>query len=136
TRREEGVAQEVQRVAIPRDPGILRQMAPGAFETHIYPILPYSLKQLELLYAEAVEAEGGWCRWSFPLEAAEVFANPSGELAIEVSLADGAGVGEVLCSWPDAVVTREGDVVRVTLAARGARPEAPFELRWRTGLAA
>lgn len=138
TPRSEGqVAQEVRRVEVARDPGILRQLAPGSFETHVYPILPWALKQVELLYGESVPAEDGWCRWSFPLEeAGRALENPVGELELTVELGDSAGLGEVECSWPEATVTRAGDRVQVRLQARDLRPERPFELRWRTGLRA
>ncbi len=131
---ESGVAQEVRRVAMARDPGILRQLAPGDFETHIYPILPYALKQLELLYAEAVPGDDGWCRWSFPLGPTAAFANPVGELRFEVVLADTAGLGEVQCAWPGATIEHDGESVRVTVVQRAARPPGPFELRWRPRL--
>src|SRR5438128_1860512 len=61
----EGVVHRVREVRIARDPGILRQTAPDRFDTHVYPILPFSLKQIEVLYAEACTARDGRATFRF-----------------------------------------------------------------------
>lgn len=133
--RQEEVSQTVRAVRVARDPGILRQMAPDRFETHVYPLLPWALKQVEFSYSEALPRAEGWCVWRFPLEAAQAFKTPIGEVLFEVDLGDSAGVGEVETSWPGAEVTRREGRVRVRVHARDHAPARPFELRWRSGLA-
>jgi len=133
--QQEEVSQTVRAVRVARDPGILRQMAPDRFETHVYPIMPWALKQVEFLYSEAVVREGGWCVWRFPLQAARAFKNPIGEVVFEVDLGDSMGIGAVESSWPDAKITRAGGRVRVQIQATAVRAEGPLEVRWRTGLA-
>ncbi|MBI4575073.1 MAG: VWA domain-containing protein [Planctomycetes bacterium] len=130
------VYQEPRAVRIARDPGILRQLRPERFETHIYPILPWSLKQMEVAYAESVAGADGWSVWGFPMEAAQVFVNPVGELQAEVLIEDAAGVGEVRCGWPGADLRREAPGrVRVHVAGQRVRPAGPLEVRWRSCLA-
>lgn len=127
-------AQEVRAVRVARDPGLLRQLAPDRFDMHVYPLLPWALKQVEVTYGEVVPAKDGRCRWSFPFELASAFGEPVGEVLFEVTVEDSAGAAELACNladWPGAVV--EGSTVRF----RGDRVEArrPFEVTWRQALA-
>lgn len=124
-------AQEVRAVRVARDPGLLRQLAPDRFDMHVYPLLPWALKQVEVTYGEVVPAKDGRCRWSFPFELAAAFGEPVGEVLFEVTVEDSAGASELACDWPGAAV--DGKTVRF----QGDRVEArrPFEVTWRQGLA-
>ncbi len=134
----DGAAAEVRPVRVVRDPGILREIGDGAFDTHVYPILPFALREIEVRYAGLVDARGGECVWRFPMGAASIFENPVGEVLFEVTIADSAGVGAVSASAPGADVRRADDgSMRIVHRARSVRfaPGDAFEIRWRTGLA-
>jgi hypothetical protein len=131
------VAEEVHAVRVARDPGLLRETASGSFETHIYPILPRQEKPMELLYAEALPLEDGWCAWRFPLaEAGRALRSPVGALSLAVTIADSAGVEDARCDFPGArVEPRPGGGALVTLEANDVRPLEDLVVRWRPRLA-
>ncbi|MBX3470260.1 MAG: VWA domain-containing protein [Planctomycetes bacterium] len=131
-----GVTHEAREVRVARDPGLMRQMSPDVFDTHVYPILPWALKQVEVTYGELVAARDGRCAWSFPFHLAAAFGEPVGEVVFDVTIEDAAGVQDVACPWPGARVEQEGGRARVRFeAGLVAGDVGPFELTWRQGLA-
>lgn len=118
----------------PRDPGLLRQTESNEFETHVYPFFPWQLREVELLYAFVVPAQGGASTWRFPYELAAAFKNAPADVSFDVRIADTAGVRDAACEWPGAVVTQEGSGARVQFSGRDVAPKS-FGVSWRHGLA-
>src|SRR5690606_31069113 len=118
------------------DPGLMRQMSPDVFDTHVYPILPWALKQVEVTYGELVPARDGRCAWSFPFQLAAAFQDVVGEVLFEVVIEDAAGVKEVTCDFPGATVEHEGARARVRFEQGLVDPAlGSFAVSWRQGLA-
>jgi Ca-activated chloride channel family protein len=119
-----------------RDPALLEYSGRGALQLSLFPIPPNGERRIQLEYSQALQAENGLVRYTYPLSTEKFSAQPLEEVSVRVELSDRAGLRVVYSPTHPVDVTREGtrnERALVGYEARNVLPESDFTLYYSTG---
>jgi len=131
---EEARRQYQEIVSQLRDPALLEYVNQGAFQAHVFPIPSMGERRIELEYSQALTADNGLVRYSYPLNTEKFSAWPLENVSISVDIRANTPIRAVYSPSHPVDVIREG--VSHVLAGyedQGVLPDADFALYYSLG---
>jgi Ca-activated chloride channel family protein len=123
-----------QIVSSMRDPALLEYIGRGAVQARIFPIDPQSERRIELEYTQALPAEGGLVRYTYPLNTEKFSAMPIESVTISVDIQSSIPIRAVYSPSHEVGVSRESDHhVVVGYEAANVLPNTDFALYYSLG---
>lgn len=117
-----------------RDPALLEYTGRGALQLSLFPIPPGGDRRIQLEYSQALEAENGLVRYTYPLSTEKFSAQPLEEVSVRVELSDRNGLRAVYSPSHAVDIAREGNEnAAVEYKAQNVLPESDFTLFYSTG---
>ncbi len=129
-------ARQIYRDAVNRlrDPALLEYTGRGAISAHIFPIPPQGERRIELEYTQALTADNGLVRYTYPLNTEKFSAKPLQEVSISVDIADTQPIRAVYSpTHPISASHTDANHVAAGYEAKNVTPDADFTLYYSLG---
>ncbi len=116
------------------DPALLEYMGRGAFQVRVFPIPPGGERRIQIEYSQALKAENGLLRYTYPLNTEKFSTRPLDDVTIQVDVRDQGGLRAIYSPSHTVDITRQ-DEQRATLvySAKHVLPDSDFTLYYSTG---
>lgn len=117
-----------------RDPALLEYSGRGALQLSLFPIPAGGERRIQVEYTQALPAEGGLVRYTYPLNTEKFSAQPLEQVSVQVEIRDNNGLRTVY-SPTHPVEIRRDDLQRATVSyeAENVLPDSDFTLFFSTG---
>lgn len=117
-----------------RDPALLEYMDRGALQASIFPIGPGESRRVELEYSQALTADGGLVKYSYPLNTEKFSAEPLEKVSVTVEIETGQPIRAVYSPSHEVDILRdEGNNAVASYEASGIKPDTDFDLFYSFG---
>ena len=117
-----------------RDPALLEYADRGAVQASIYPFGPGEERRVELEYTQALTAEAGLVKYSYPLNTEKFSADPLEKVAVTVEIETSAPIRAVYSPSQEVDVTHNGPTSAIAgYEASGVKPDTDFDLFYSYG---
>ena len=118
-----------------RDPALLEYSGRGAVQASIFPIPPRGERRIELEYTQALTAENGLVRYTYPLNTEKFSIEPIEEVSIHVDISSSTAPIRAVYSPSHAVdVSRESNFhIIAGYEETNTRPDSDFSLVYSLG---
>ncbi len=117
-----------------RDPALLEYVGRGAIQASIFPIPPGGERRIELEYSQALTAEEGLVRYSYPLNTEKFSSKPLESVSVTVKVQSVEPVRAVYSPSHPIDVIREGaNAFSASYEANNVLPDKDFNLYYSIG---
>jgi Ca-activated chloride channel family protein len=117
-----------------RDPALLEYAGRGAVRAHIFPIPPQGERRIELEYSQALTADNGLVRYTYPLNTEKFSQKPLETASVSVEISSTQAIRAVYSpSHPVDIWRTDDHHVRVAYEAANVLPDADFNLYYSVG---
>lgn len=117
-----------------RDPALLEYVGRGALRASIFPIPPGGERRIELEYSQALTAEEGLVRYSYPLNTEKFSFKPLESVSVTVSVQSAEPVRAIYSPSHPVDVIREGEnAFKASYEASNVLPDKDFSLYYSIG---
>lgn len=117
-----------------RDPALLEYAGQGAAQAQIFPIPPQGERRVELEYTQALTAQDGLVRYSYPLSTEKFSAWPIENISISLDIQSSSSIRAVYSPGHSISIDRQSpNHVRVGYEASQVLPNADFALAYSLG---
>ncbi|NMB59881.1 MAG: VWA domain-containing protein [Chloroflexi bacterium] len=117
-----------------RDPALLEYMDRGAVQASIFPIGPGESRRVELEYTQALTAEGGLVKYSYPLNTEKFSAEPLEKVSVTVEIETGQPIRAVYSPSHEVDILRKDENNAVaSYEASNIKPDTDFDLFYSYG---
>jgi len=112
-----------------RDPALLEYVDRGAVQASVFPIEPGEERRIELEYSQALAADQGLIRYSYPLNTEKFSTLPLEEVSISIDVSSEQPVRAVYSPTHSIAIDRQDDhAFRVGYEAYNVTPDKDFDL--------
>jgi Ca-activated chloride channel family protein len=117
-----------------RDPALLEYIGRGAFQASIFPIEAGGERRVGLEYTQALTADSGLVKYSYPLNTEKFSALPLEEVSVTIELETSAPIRAVYSPSHNVEVRQEGSNTAIaSFEAKNIKPDADFDLFYSFG---
>lgn len=117
-----------------RDPALMEYLGRDVFKVRIFPIEPYSKKNVKLQYTQVLKSDGGRTEYVYPLNTEKFSSKPLQEVSVRVQLKSPRSLKSIYCPSHSAEVKRRGEnEATIGWEERNVRPDTDFKLVYSTG---
>ncbi len=117
-----------------RDPALLEYMDRGAVQASIFPIDPGESRRVELEYSQALSAEAGLVKYTYPLNTEKFSAEPLEKVSVTVEIETGQPIRAVYSPSHEVDIMRtDENNATASFEAGDNKPDADFDLFYSYG---
>ena len=111
-----------------KDPGLLEYAGQNLFRARVYPVPARAQTRIELVYSEALPAEGGVTRYVYPLDTERFSPLPIEELGLSVHVSSAVPIKSVYSPSHDIDLRLQSREADAGFEQRGVKPDRDFVL--------
>jgi Ca-activated chloride channel family protein len=111
-----------------KDPGLLEYAGRNLFRARVYPVPARAQTRIELVYSEALAAEGGVTRYVYPFDTERFSPLPIEELGLSVHVSSAVPIKSVYSPSHDIDVRLQSREADAGFEQRGVKPDRDFVL--------
>jgi Ca-activated chloride channel family protein len=117
-----------------QDPALLEYAGRGALQARIFPIPPGGERRIELEYSQALTAENGLVRYTYPLNTEKFSTQPLEQVSVSVDVRARSPIRAVYSPSHEVEISRlDNNHVRAGYEADNVRPDTDFSLYYSLG---
>ncbi len=112
-----------------RDPALLEYIGSGIFRARVFPIEPNSDKQIEISYTQALQLDGDFINYTFPMKIQNLLQQPISQFSMDIRLDSSIPLKTIYSPSHQVDVNRKSDKsARIGLEAKDFRADKHFQL--------
>jgi len=116
-----------------KDPALLEYVGRGTIRARVFPVPAHKTRRVTIEYHEVLRADGGTCKYRYPLEIEKLSNKPIENISVTVDVRTRGALRNVYSPTHDVTVDRKGEHrAHVTYTAKNTKPDEDLILYYTT----